>query len=49
MEMKGKEYKGYVYVGDQGLKTQKEFDDWLTLALDFNERAKSSTKSKKQA
>jgi hypothetical protein len=39
--------KGYVMIDDTGMKTQKEFDYWVDLALDFNKRAKSSKKRKK--
>ncbi|MBA4166005.1 MAG: TfoX/Sxy family protein [Chitinophagaceae bacterium] len=44
--MKGKEYKGYIHVDEAGLKTKKELDHWLSFALDFNPRAKSSVKKK---
>lgn len=37
---------GYVLVDDTGLKTQADFDYWVTLALDFNKLAKSSKKKK---
>jgi len=45
--MKGREYKGFVYVNDEGLKTKEDFDYWIELALDYNEQAKASTKKKK--
>lgn len=48
MVMKGKEYKGYCYVDPIGYKTKKDFDFWLNLCLDFNERAKSSKKKTKK-
>jgi len=44
MIMKGKEYKGYCYVEPIGFKTKKDFEYWVDLCLDFNERAKSSKK-----
>jgi TfoX/Sxy family transcriptional regulator of competence genes len=47
--MKGKEYKGYVHVNEEVLKTKKQFDYWIGLALDFNERAKASKPKKKKA
>lgn len=47
MEMKGKEYKGYVYVNEESLKTKKELDYWTGLALDFNKKAKASKKTRK--
>lgn len=46
--MRGREYKGYIYVSEDGLKTKKNFDYWIALALDFNKRAKSSKKRKKK-
>jgi TfoX/Sxy family transcriptional regulator of competence genes len=45
--MKGREYKGYVYVNEEGLKTKEDFDYWIKLALDYNKQAKASTKKKK--
>jgi TfoX/Sxy family transcriptional regulator of competence genes len=44
MEMKGKMLKGYVYVKEEAFKAQKDFDYWITLCLDFNDRAKASKK-----
>jgi TfoX/Sxy family transcriptional regulator of competence genes len=44
MEMKGKPYKGYVFVDVDQLKTKKQLDYWIELALDFNKRAKASRK-----
>ncbi len=35
---------GYVLVDDTGMKTKKEFDYWINLALEFNSKAKSSKK-----
>ena len=46
MIMKGKEYKGFCYVDPIGLKSKKEFEYWINLCLDYNERANSSKKSK---
>ncbi len=48
MEMKGRQYKGYVYVSAAGMETKKDFDYWVELALDFNQRAKASPKSKEE-
>jgi hypothetical protein len=44
MIMKGREYKGYCYISPDGIKTKKDFEYWVNLCLDFNERAKSSKK-----
>jgi len=47
VKMKGREYKGYVYVNEEGIKTKKDLDYWIRLALEFNKLAKSSKKKKK--
>lgn len=48
MVMKGREYKGYVYVSGEGIKTKKDFDYWIGLALDFNKKAKAAKKRNKK-
>ena len=48
VKMNGREYMGYVYVDKEGLRSQTQIDYWLKLALDFNNRAKSSRARKKQ-
>ena len=48
MVMRGREYKGYVYINEDGLRTKKDFDYWIRLALDYNKTAKASTKRKKK-
>ena len=47
MIMKGKVYKGYCYVEPTGIKSKKDFEYWINLCLDFNEKAKSSKKRTK--
>jgi TfoX/Sxy family transcriptional regulator of competence genes len=47
MDFTKRPMKGYVMVDDTGLKTQKEFDYWINLCLEFNSKAKSSKKKKK--
>lgn len=37
---------GYVMVDETGMKTNKEFDFWINLALEFNKIAKSSKRKK---
>ena len=44
MIMKGKEYKGYGYVNPTGFKARRDFEYWVNLCLDYNERANSSKK-----
>lgn len=42
MIMKGKTYKGYCYVEPSGFVSKKNFEFWMNLCLDFNERSKAS-------
>jgi len=46
MIMKGREYKGYLLVSEDALKSKKEFEFWINLALAFNKQAKASKKKK---
>lgn len=39
-----KPIKGYVYVHESKLQSEKELDQWLSLALDFNKAAKATKK-----
>jgi len=47
VKMRGREYRGYVYVSEEGIKTKKDLNYWIQLALEFNKLAKSSKKKKK--
>jgi hypothetical protein len=40
MIMKGKAYKGYCYVEPPGFKNKKDFEYWVNVCLDFNNKAK---------
>jgi TfoX/Sxy family transcriptional regulator of competence genes len=44
--MRGREIKGFVYVNEDELRTKKQLDFWVGLALEFNPRAKISKKKK---
>ena len=44
MDFTGKIMKGYVFVDAEALKTKKQLDYWVQLALDYNRYAKSSKK-----
>lgn len=44
MQFSNKTMKGYVYITENGHKTQKDLNYWLQLCLDFNPFAKSSKK-----
>jgi TfoX/Sxy family transcriptional regulator of competence genes len=40
---------GYILIDDSAMRTQKQFDYWIGLALDFNKIAKSAKRNKKTA
>jgi TfoX N-terminal domain len=44
MLMRGKEYKGYCYINPHGFATQKDFEYFVSLCLDYNKTAKTSKK-----
>ena len=41
MDITGSTVKDYVMVDETGMRTQKEFDRWINLALDFNTKERS--------
>jgi TfoX/Sxy family transcriptional regulator of competence genes len=45
MDFTGRPMRGFVFVNPPGLPTEEALDDWLKLALEFNPRAKASTRS----
>lgn len=45
--MKGRIYKGYIYVNEKVISSKKNLDYWVKLALTFNEHAKAAVKRKK--
>ena len=40
--MRGREYRGFVYVSEVELKPKRNLDYWIELSLDFNKRARAS-------
>ena len=44
--MKGRDYKGYIWVDESVLTTKKQINYWVKLALDFNPQAKATAKKK---
>ena len=46
MDFTNRPMKGYIMIDDNGMRTQKDFDYWIDLAIDFNKKAKSSKKKK---
>ncbi len=49
MDFTGKVMRGYVFVDVDALKTRKQLEYWLNLALEFNKKAKPSKKKSKTA
>ena len=47
MDFTGKVMKGFVFVDVDAVKTKKQLEYWITLALEYNKIAKSSKKKKK--
>lgn len=47
MDFTGKVMKGYVFVDQDVLTTNKQLSWWVKLALDYNKTAKASKKKKK--
>jgi hypothetical protein len=39
--------RGFVFVNPDGVKTKKDLEYWLNLALDYNEKAKATKTYKK--
>jgi isopenicillin N synthase-like dioxygenase len=46
MLMKGKEYKGYCYINPEGFQSNKDFEYFVNLCLDYNKVSKLSKKRK---
>ena len=46
MDFTKRPMKGYILIEEAGMRTKKEFDYWINLALEFNPLAKSSKKKK---
>jgi TfoX/Sxy family transcriptional regulator of competence genes len=48
MDFTGKPMKGYVFIDESGMKTEKAFEYWVSLCLEFNSRAKAARKKAKK-
>lgn len=46
MDFTGKPMKGWIMIDSSGMRTAKELDYWINLALEFNSKAKSSRKKR---
>ena len=47
MDFTGKPMKGFLFVDRNVLRTKKQLDYWMDLALEYNKTAKASKKKKK--
>lgn len=45
--MRDRPMKDYVFISEEAFQSQKDFDHWIKLALDFNPQAKASKKKVK--
>jgi len=48
MDFTKRPMRGYIMIEEIGMKSKKDFDYWINLALDFNKKAKSSKRPKKK-
>lgn len=48
MDFTGRPMKGFVFVDEDGMKSNKDFMYWINLCLDFNKLAKPSKKTRKK-
>ena len=49
MIIRGKTLQGFLFVSEDAIRSKKEFDYWIGLCLEFNDKAKSSKlKTKKK-
>lgn len=46
MDFTNRPMKGYIMIDESGMKSSKDFNYWIDLAIDFNKKAKSSKKKK---
>jgi len=46
--MGGRPYRGFVYVDADAVTTKRDLDYWVGLALDYNRKAKASTRKGKR-
>ena len=45
--MKGREYRGFVYVDARALTTRDELEYWVGLAMDYNQKAGARSADRK--
>lgn len=47
MDFTNRPMQGYVLINESGMKSEKDFDYWINLALEFNKKAKPAKKKKR--
>jgi TfoX/Sxy family transcriptional regulator of competence genes len=47
MQFTGRPMKGYVLVDETGMRSEKDFEYWITICLEYNKMARASKKKKK--
>jgi len=47
--MKGRQYRGYVFVDAEAVKADSDLDYWVGLALSYNSKAKTSRSRKRES
>jgi TfoX/Sxy family transcriptional regulator of competence genes len=45
---RGRTMRGFVFVNEENIKSKKDFDYWINLAISFNKNAKASPKKRKK-
>lgn len=48
MDFTGKPMKGYVFVEEEGFRSDRELEYWIALCVRFNANAKASSKGKRK-
>jgi len=47
MIMRGREYRGYVHIDAEAVKTERELDFWIALSLDYNGQLQASLRKRR--
>lgn len=48
MVFTGQPMRGYVFVNEEGMRSKKDFEFWISLCLQFNAEAKANPRKKKR-
>jgi TfoX/Sxy family transcriptional regulator of competence genes len=44
VKMRGRDYRGFIYINEDTIQTKEQLDSWIKQALDYNPIAKASGK-----